>query len=810
VAGSTPEVLTDPVAVIVDLVAGLAPGLGRAGITEIVVGVGGGRVKRRRLAQALLDRPAVLTDGRSPAPRIVGDLLIALRNADVMSVSAPVCTECGKALRTLQRRGQDWYCGACGPKPEPCADCGKVRPVCVRDREQRPHCVACRPKVDQDPAKTLLGIVAELEPDLASESITRAVLAAAPRTGQRQRLAWALQDDPELLTGAGARAPVPAVLRLIGSLADAGAQHIVRPACPHCQRTITLVKRLEGTWLCRNCVAKSRAVTCSRCGAHREAAARDEHGEPLCPHCLITDPVNLETCTGCRRRRPVSVRTPGGPLCGSCRPVATMTCSICGRLAPAVISKLTGQPCCHACLQRRARCTGCGVVKPIRSGTPTEPRCATCTRPDASWHACHGCGETTQHRSRRCARCSMQQRLGELLRDSTGAIHPQLQVLHDNLANHDRPDTVLAWLNKEATTTVLRGLAVGQHPLTHAGLDELPDAKPLRHLRSVLVATGALPPRDEQLIRLERWITTTIAAHPDQQLLHRYAIWHVLRRLRQRNNAKHLSYSQHVGALQHVRAAITLLDWLTSHGLTLATARQGDLDTWLTSEDSKHRREAGHFVRWARGQKLTGLDFAATKWDGPAGDFDTEIRWQQARRLLHDDSINTADRVAGLLVLLYAQWPATIARLTLEHVHDDEHQVRLRLGREPIVLPEPLAELVLHLVASRHGHATLGDQGTSPWLFPGGRPDWPISAEQLGERLRQIGLRPGQDRSGALFALATELPAALLARLLGIHISVAVAWQRASSGDWTNYAANYSRRQHTPNELAEGTDDHLS
>jgi hypothetical protein len=30
--------------------------------------------------------------------------------------------------------------------------------------------------------------------------------------------------------------------------------------------------------------------------------------------------------------------------------------------------------------------------------------------------------------------------------------------------------------------------------------------------------------------------------------------------------------------------------------------------------------------------------------------------------------------------------------------------------------------------------------------------------------------------------------------MLGIHISVAVAWQRASSGDWTAYAAEVSRR----------------
>ena len=60
--------------------------------------------------------------------------------------------------------------------------------------------------------------------------------------------------------------------------------------------------------------------------------------------------------------------------------------------------------------------------------------------------------------------------------------------------------------------------------------------------------------------------------------------------------------------------------------------------------------------------------------------------------------------------------------------------------------------------------------------------------------MRQQGLPPGQTRSAALFALASELSAALLARMLGIHITVATAWQRAAAGDWTNYAAHYSRR----------------
>jgi hypothetical protein len=85
-------------------------------------------------------------------------------------------------------------------------------------------------------------------------------------------------------------------------------------------------------------------------------------------------------------------------------------------------------------------------------------------------------------------------------------------------------------------------------------------------------------------------------------------------------------------------------------------------------------------------------------------------------------------------------------------------------------LPEPISELVRTLASTRRGHAALGDQGISPWLFPGGQPGRPISAYQLAQPLRKIGIRPAQARSTALYSLAAELPAAILARLLGIHI----------------------------------------
>ncbi|MFF8988826.1 hypothetical protein ACF09H_02410 [Streptomyces sp. NPDC014983] len=93
------------------------------------------------------------------------------------------------------------------------------------------------------------------------------------------------------------------------------------------------------------------------------------------------------------------------------------------------------------------------------------------------------------------------------------------------------------------------------------------------------------------------------------------------------------------------------------------------------------------------------------------------------------------------------------------------------------------------VTANRKGHATIGALASSPCLFPGGQPGRPISITQLTQRLNNLGIRPNQARSTALFQLATEIPAAILARTLGIHTDVAVAWQRLSAGDWATYAS---------------------
>ena len=666
------EVLDDPIGVMVDLVLSQRPGLDRAVVTGIAGRVAGGRAKRRQLAQALLDRPGVLTDGRSPAARAVADLLIALNKAGAAHVSVPICAECGKRLRTVQRRGEHWYCGVCGPRREPCSACGQLRRVSCRDRDGEPRCSQCPPDDGRDPTPLIVDVgVAQVEPTMSAEVIAAATAAAAPQAGQRRRLAWALQDRPDLLTGTGAAAPVPTVLRLIDRLCDAGACTITRPACPRCGRVIRLHRPIGGKWLCRNCTAKTRAQPCVRCGAVREAATRDERGHPVCPACLIVDPANQEVCVGCHRRRPVSVRTDNGPLCATCRPVKTLTCAICGNDGPCTVSAATGRPWCLTCHKRWARCTACNRTRPIRGGTIDEPLCAECVRDEPGfWRTCPGCGQPGRLHTSRCARCVLQQRLRNLLGDEHGHIRPDLQQLHQALVAIERPNTVAAWLDHGGGPAILRELESGDRVLSHETLDELPPGKPVEHLRSVLVAIGTVPHRDEQMIRLHRWTTDLIATRADadeRNLLHRYAVWHVIRRLRSRLGDADTTYGQAVAAKRNIKAAAALLDWLAARGMTLATAGQGDLDAWLASTQP-HRHDSGNFVRWARKHKLTRLDHVDERWGGPTGVIDTETRWEQARLLLHDDTIDTADRVAGLLVLLYAQTAATISQLTVDHV----------------------------------------------------------------------------------------------------------------------------------------------
>jgi hypothetical protein len=69
---------------------------------------------------------------------------------------------------------------------------------------------------------------------------------------------------------------------------------------------------------------------------------------------------------------------------------------------------------------------------------------------------------------------------------------------------------MLDWLKKAGVRRTLQAVAA-HRAITNEALDALPPGRTLVHLRSMKVATGALPARDERLVALERWIGQVVA-----------------------------------------------------------------------------------------------------------------------------------------------------------------------------------------------------------------------------------------------------------------------------------------------------------
>ena len=88
----------------------------------------------------------------------------------------------------------------------------------------------------------------------------------------------------------------------------------------------------------------------------------------------------------------------------------------------------------------------------------------------------------------------------------------------------------------------------------------------------------------------------------------------------------------------------------------------------------------GAFLRWACHERLTTVTIPVLQWAGPHDRVDHDQRWQQARRLLHDDTLPTEVRIAGLLVVLYAQTATSIRTLRFEQVHPTPDGARIAFG----------------------------------------------------------------------------------------------------------------------------------
>ena len=243
---------------------------------------------------------------------------------------------------------------------------------------------------------------------------------------------------------------------------------------------------------------------------------------------------------------------------------------------------------------------------------------------------------------------------------------------------------------------------------------------------------------------------------------------------------------------------IRLLSWLREHDRTLATATQHDIDDWLAASP-QHYHTARIFLLWAvRGGHARDVQIPIRNYHYLRQVLpETDQRWAATRRLLHDDTLHLPDRVAGLLVLLFGQSPAGIVALTIHDVIRTDQDTHLRLGPAPVHLPEPTDDLLHRLIRTRRTSTLLGPTTDHPWLFPGASPARPMAAHTLGTRLRTLGVPPRLARNTALMDLANQLPAPVLAQLLGLHIITATRWTQEAGNNRPSYAAHTARANAT-------------
>lgn len=669
--------------------------------------------------------------------------------------------------------------------------------------------------------------VAAAEGSLPATVVAAAMDAVITSPQALRDVSAALASDSRAL----AHGAPPAVGRLVTELIARGSMTLAEPACGRCGRGGWPLTATAGGGMCARCRHRELAAECAGCGKVRPVAWHDEAGRALCETCRRhargwrrcgicgkTASIALRArggqpdvcvncyqlpravCSGCGRERPCNFAAAGRPVCAACSPRATARCARCGHHRPPTARWPEGpvcDPCYNAALRSRGRCARCGEIRRLVAppGTAADT-CAICAGMPVT-HSCSDCGTQDKlYEKGRCSRCSLRRRARELLSAGTSHIPPEMAEVFEAITAARQPRSALNWLRNGAGASLLADVAAGRLAATHEALDAHPHRRAADYLRHILTAAGTLPPRDEELARTEQWLAGLLARAGDpasRRLVQSFATWQVMRRLRRSTAASTRPRSPTAHARNQIKAAAGFLAWLASRGQSLASCRHADLDDWLATGPGAWQVRG--FLTWAarRGHCRPFTIPGPGRAHGAATSPDQ--RWALAARLLHDSSLDPTDRVAGCLLLLYGQQLSRIAALTTGQVTRRDDAVFVRLGQHHVPVPGPLGAALHELIRNGRAYTGVGSPARTRWLFPGGMPGKPITASQLGERLRALGIYAMPGRRAALTDLAAKMPAAVLADLLHLSPGTAVRWVHQAGGDWSRYAAELARER---------------
>jgi len=161
---------------------------------------------------------------------------------------------------------------------------------------------------------------------------------------------------------------------------------------------------------------------------------------------------------------------------------------------------------------------------------------------------------------------------------------------------------------------------------------------------------------------------------------------------------------------------------------------------------------------------------------------DQRLAW--IRELLTGDTQSLPYRVAGTLVLLYAQPLVKIAALKTTAIDITPHETLISLGAEPIPVPEPFAGMLKDHLNNRPNLRTGGGMAATPWLFPGHRPGKHLDTQTM---LSALGISVLGARNSALRNLVADVPPPVVANLLGYSHNCTQYHAERAGHRWSRY-----------------------
>lgn len=449
------------------------------------------------------------------------------------------------------------------------------------------------------------------------------------------------------------------------------------------------------------------------------------------------------------------------------------------------------QRICNACYTRlrwnASACPACAQTKVLAFRSPDGlVVCAACAGVPSRF-GCATCGSEQHLTGSHCGRCRLENRLGNVLSDPTGQIHPELASLREHLLTARDPRSATRWLRHEPIDRTLRAMAQGKKPVSHHTLNELPQSTRVRYFRHMLISSGTLPDIDVRLNDLELRTKALTGSLPPAHaaIITRYFNWEILRRLRRRPVGQPISAGVVNTRTAEIRKIAAFLAWLDNHGQPLAALEQVTLDHYL-SRRNRHKTLAS-FLNWAVRNRITPrLRVPRKRPSPPPAPIPEDVLWDKVDGLLNDESIPLPSRIIGLLLLVFAQPIRDSVRLRREDVHRNGEVFSLKFGSTPIELPAPITDLLRrHLDETRARQPYVGEP--SGWLFDGTMPHQHTSEGGIALHLARQGIRAREVKRARLDQLAQVLPASIVADVTGITVETALRHAINTNATWGIY-----------------------